>query len=110
MGAILSLIAGLVLLGVGEIEKFRVVIEVILVAVGIMLVAVGAINLFLAHGLWTGKGWVWTWTLITNILALVLGAITAARGHFWNIISLLMHVLVIVYLNTTRVKTYFGKP
>jgi hypothetical protein len=49
-----------VLLGVGEIEKFRVVIEVILVAVGIMLVAVGAINLFLAHVLWTGKGWAWT--------------------------------------------------
>jgi hypothetical protein len=44
-----------VLLGVGEIEKFRVVIEVILVAVGIMLVAVGAVNLFLAHGLWDWK-------------------------------------------------------
>ena len=109
IGAAFALLGGLAFLGIAGITTLRPVIEVLLVLVGTLLTAVGAINLFLAYGLWNGRGWAWTWALILNVFSIVLGIFSLARGHLWNIISLLLHVLTIVYLNTAHVKAFFGK-
>jgi len=109
IGAAFALLGGLALLGIAGIATLRPVIEMVLVLVGTLLTGMGAINLFLAYGLWSGRAWAWTWALIFNVFSIVLGIFSLTRGHLWNIISLLLHVLTIVYLNTAHVKAFFGK-
>ena len=78
--------------------------------VGGVLIIFGIIALIMAKGLWDGKGWAWTITLILNIIGLIFGIIslifTRSGG---GIIPLLINVIIIYYLTRPHVKAFFGK-
>ena len=109
LGGILGLGGGSLLLGIAGIMTFRLRAEVLLLALGLIFTIIGAIQLFLAYGLWNGKGWAWTWTLIFAIIGIVLSVVSLVGGHIWGIVRLVADVLLIWYLNTPRVKVFFRK-
>jgi uncharacterized membrane protein (DUF2068 family) len=61
----------------------------------------------LAYGLWNGRGWAWTWTLISSILGLIISIIGIAVGI--GIIGIAVYATMIYYLTRARVKAFFGK-
>ncbi len=73
--------------------------------VGIFLVILGAFGFVLAWGLWTGKSWAWTITIITTIIGLISALLTLPGG----IVGLILDVLILYYLTRPAVKGYFGK-
>jgi len=109
LGGILGLGGGLFLLGLAEVMIFRPRVEVLLLVVGLIFTIMGAIQLFLAHGLWNGKGWAWTWTLVFAAVGVVLAFVSLLQGHLWGIVRLVADVLLICYLNASKVKGFFGK-
>ena len=73
--------------------------------VGIFLVILGAFGFVLAWGLWTGRSWAWTITIITTIIGLISALLTLPRG----IVVLILDGLILYYLTRPAVKGYFGK-
>jgi len=67
----------------------------------------GIVAFILAYGLWNGRGWAWTWTLISSILGLIVSIIGVAVGV--GIIGIVIYAVTIYYLTRARVKAFFGK-
>ena len=78
---------------------------------GIVFLVIGLLGLLMSYGMFSLKGWAWTWTTVVASLNLV-GAIV---GYFANQrigldawLSTILFALVIYYLSTTPVKRAFG--
>lgn len=84
-------------------EAFSTALTSVFALVGL----VGLIYLLLAWGLWNGKGWAWTVTLIITILGLIGSLITIIIGV--GLITLIINVLILYYLTRPHVKAFFGK-
>ncbi len=80
---------------------------IIAIVVSVVAVIFGLIYLLLAWGLWSGKGWAWTITLILTILSLFGSLITVTSGI--GIVSLIIDILILYYLTRPHVKAFFGK-
>jgi lysylphosphatidylglycerol synthetase-like protein (DUF2156 family) len=74
----------------------------LLTAFGVLFVVVGLVTMFLAWGVWTGAGWAWTAALVIAVLSSVLHLLS------FNVVSLAINVIVVVYLMQPSVKLYFG--
>ena len=70
---------------------------------GLLFVVVGLAVIFLAWGIWTGKGWAWMAALVIAVLSLVLHLIS------FNIIGLVINGVVIFYLTRPSVRVYFRR-
>jgi hypothetical protein len=84
---------------------FRGFLGMIVLVIAIILLILGLISFLLAYGLWTGKGWAWTLTLIFSIIGILLGLVSLPTG----IITILINVLILYYLTRPHVKAFFGK-
>jgi hypothetical protein len=73
--------------------------------VGGILLIIGLIAIGIGYGLWNGKGWAWTATLIFSILGILLGLLSLPSG----VVGLLIDAAIIYYLFRLEVKQYFGK-
>lgn len=109
--AILTAINGLVSFGlaafVGILSTLTGLFAIIAMVVSVVAVIFGLIYLLLAWGLWNGKGWAWTITLILTILSLLSSLITVMLGI--GIVSLIIAALILYYLTRPHVKAFFGK-
>ena len=113
--AILALLVGFVLTTVGTLlprflvrmpRLFSGVVEVI----GGILIIVGLLYLLLSYGLWSGKGWAWTVSLILAGLGIIFSLIAViVRGGLGGAIPLILDAIILYYLTRTNVKTFFGK-
>ena len=99
--AILTLIGGIIFLASG--------VVLLLIGIGIILLALGIAYLVMAYGLWKGKGWAWTITLILSAIGIVVALVSIAFGNVAAIINVIIHGVVIYYLYRPNVKTFFGK-
>jgi uncharacterized membrane protein HdeD (DUF308 family) len=99
--AILTIIGGLIFLASG--------LVLLIVGIGIILLALGIAYLVMAYGLWKGKGWAWTITLILSAIGIVVALISIAAGNIGAILSIVIHGVVIYYLYRPNVKAFFGK-
>lgn len=77
--------------------------------VGIGLVVLGIAYLVMAYGLWRGKRWAWTITMILSFIGIVLGAISIVTGNNAAIFNLIINAIVLYYLFRPHVKVFFGK-
>ena len=115
--AILAFIVGLVLVTVGaflprflvrmpRLFRYTGLVEVI----GGVVIMVALLYLLLSYGLWSGKGWAWTVSLILAGLGIVF-SLTAliVRGGLGAIITLILDAVIIYYLTRINVKAFFGK-
>ena len=76
--------------------------------------AFGLVSLLLAYGLWRGRSWAWTVTLVLSTIGIVLWLsnileiITIAPSTFWgSIINIAIYVAIIFYLTRPHVKAFF---
>jgi uncharacterized membrane protein HdeD (DUF308 family) len=99
--AILTVIGGLIFLGFG--------LLFLIFGIGIILLALGIAYMVMAYGLWKGKGWAWTITLILSAIGIVVALISIAAGNIGAIFSIVIHGVVIYYLYRPNVKAFFGK-
>ena len=79
----------------------------ILSALSFLFLVYGVISIFLAYGLWKGRGWAWTWTLTSAIIGLATSIIALGVGI--GMIGVASNALTIYYLTRTEVKAFFGK-
>ena len=99
--AILTAIGGIVFLASGAI--------LLVVGIGIILLALGIAYFVMAYGLWTGKRWAWTITLILSVIGIIVAIASIVAGNVGAIISIIIHGVVIYYLYRPNVKAFFGK-
>jgi uncharacterized membrane protein HdeD (DUF308 family) len=99
--AILTAIGGLIFLGSG--------LFLLIVGIGVILLALGIAYLVMAYGLWNGRGWAWTITLILSVIGIVVAIASIVAGNVSAIISIIIHAVVIYYLYRPNVKAFFGK-
>ena len=99
--AVLTAIGGLIFLGSG--------LVLLIVGIGVILLALGIAYLVMAYGLWNGRGWAWTITLILSVIGIVVAIASIVAGNVSAIISIIIHAVVIYYLYRPNVKAYFGK-
>ncbi len=99
--AILTIIGGLIFLASG--------LVLLIIGIGIILLALGIAYLVMAYGLWKGRGWAWTITLILSAIGIVVALISIAAGNIGAIFSIVIHGIVIYYLYRPNVKAFFGK-
>ncbi len=114
--AILEIIGGLVLIGLGAffaavgmaagvIPFFGLPISIVYIGLAIILIILGLIAFAIAYGLWTGKGWAWTVALVFSIIGIIIGLLNLPGG----IINIIINAIIIYYLTRPHVKEFFGK-
>jgi uncharacterized membrane protein HdeD (DUF308 family) len=99
--AILTIIGGLIFLASG--------LVLLIIGIGIVLLALGIAYLVVAYGLWKGKAWAWTITLILSVIGIIVAIVSIAAGNVAAIINVIIHGIVIYYLYKPSVKAFFGK-
>jgi len=67
---------------------------------------IGIIGLILFYGLWSLKGWAWFWTLIINLIGLVLG-ILGNLTDLMNLLSLAISAIIVIYLFLPGTRAHF---
>jgi uncharacterized membrane protein (DUF2068 family) len=112
VGAFATLAGGLVAgMGFEEFEAlfagFEALLAGVLVAIGAIFLILGLISLLLAWGLWTGRGWAWTITLILTIIGIIISIPGLITGV--GVISLIIYVIIVYYLTRPHVKAFYGK-
>jgi hypothetical protein len=84
-------------------------------AVGFLLIPLalasfgfGFISFLLAYGLWNGKPWAWTATMMISIIGLIIG-IVGLLLNIAYVLSVIFYGLILAYLGTANVRAFFGR-
>ena len=77
--------------------------------IGIGLVALGIAYLVMAYGLWRGKRWTWTITMVLSFIGIALGAVSIVTEILGAIFNLVINAIILYYLYRPHVKVFFGK-
>jgi uncharacterized membrane protein (DUF2068 family) len=77
--------------------------------VSVILVPLGIANLVVAYGLWKGKRWAWTITLVLSFIGIALGLASIATGTIIAIWPVIINAIVVYYLYRPNVKAFFGR-
>jgi uncharacterized membrane protein HdeD (DUF308 family) len=99
--AILTVIAGVAFAAIGAI--------LLAVGIGFALVALAIAYFVMAYGLWKGKRWAWTITLILSVIGIISGIASIAVGNTGAIFHVIITAAIIYYLYRPNVKAFFGK-
>jgi uncharacterized membrane protein HdeD (DUF308 family) len=95
LAGVISLVGGLILL---------------IILVGFVFLALGIAYLVMAYGLWKGKGWAWTISLILSVIGIITGIVYITQDNLaGGIASIIINGVIIYYLYRPNVKAFFGK-
>jgi lysylphosphatidylglycerol synthetase-like protein (DUF2156 family) len=112
--AILTIIGGIGFLASGiaavVAAPFLSDMEGLSAGIGAALMALGIAYFVMAYGLWKGKGWAWTITLVLSFIGIVLGIASIVTGNIGAVFHLIINIIVVYYLYRPNVKAFFGKP
>ena len=75
----------------------------ILAVIGIIVVLLAIMGFIMAWGLWTGKRWAWTITMVLSAIQILVGLFSLPG----SLISILIYVAIIYYLSRPHVKAYY---
>jgi hypothetical protein len=112
IGAVLLILAVLagVLVG-GALSTALFLLDFVVIGLGIFSFA-------LAYGLWTGKRWAWTLSVIGAIIGIILGVLTVALSlvggsgivaSLSSLVPIALYALILAYLSTRNVRAFFGR-
>jgi uncharacterized membrane protein (DUF2068 family) len=111
--AILTIIGGIGFLASGiaalGAAPFLSDMEGLSAGIGAALIALGIAYFVMAYGLWKGKGWAWTITLILSYVGIALGIVSIVTGNIGAVFHLIINIIVVYYLYRPNVKMFFGK-
>ena len=74
-----------------------------------VMIALGIASIIVAMGLFKGKRWAWTVTMILSFIGIAIAAISMAFGNWGGIVNLAINGVILYYLFRPNVKAYFGK-
>jgi hypothetical protein len=78
--------------------------------IGIGLLVFALIYFVLAYGLWNGRGWAWTVSLIFAAIGIVISVLSLfVRPGLDELLSLILDLVIIYYLMQPRVQAVFGR-
>jgi len=99
--AILTLIAGIAFIAIGAV--------LLAVGIGFALIAIAIAYFVMAYGLWKGKSWAWTITLILSAIGIIFAIASIAAGNIGAVFHIIINAVIIYYLYRPNVKAFFGK-
>jgi uncharacterized membrane protein (DUF2068 family) len=81
----------------------------LVVGIGFALIAISIAYFVMAYGLWNGKRWAWTITLILSGIGIILSIASVAAGSVGAVFNIIINGVIIYYLYRPNVKAFFGK-
>lgn len=103
-------VGGLALIGGGAASALGFgAVPGLIAALGAIVLLLGIVMLGVAWGLWSGKGWAWTFAVVFIILGIVVGVAHMIAGGYHGILALILQIIIAYYLFRPNVKAYFGK-
>jgi hypothetical protein len=84
-------------------------------AVQMISLIMGLVYLLLAIGFFKGWGWVWLLTMVVVILSIIWDVVSwvidgSNTDALWEmVIELIIPIIIVLYMNSTNVKAFFGK-
>ena len=106
VGGIGFLLSGIAAVGVAP---FLPDLGILSAAIGAVLIALGIAYFVMAYGLWKGKGWAWTITLVLSFIGIAFGIASIVTGNIGAVFHLIINIIVVYYLYKPNVKMFFGK-
>ena len=105
--ALLAILGGIAFLasGLGTL----VLIPLIGIFLGSGMFILGLAYFLMAYGLWKGKGWAWTLTLILSGIGIIIGIGSIVVGNFGSIFHTIINAIIIYYLYRPNVKAFFNR-
>lgn len=105
--ALLAILGGIAFLvsGLGAL----VLIPLIGIFLGSGLFILGLAYFLMAYGLWKGKGWAWTLTLILSGIGIIVGIGSIVVGNIGSIFHTIINAIIIYYLYRPNVKAFFNR-
>ena len=105
--ALLAILGGIAFLvsGLGTL----VLIPLIGIFLGSGLFGLGLAYFLMAYGLWKGKGWAWTLTLILSGIGIIVGIGSIVVGNIGSIFHTIINAIIIYYLYRPNVKAFFNR-
>jgi Predicted membrane protein (DUF2127) len=105
--ALLAILGGIAFLvsGLGTL----ILIPLIGIFIGSGLFILGLAYFLMAYGLWKGKGWAWTLTLILSGIGIIVGIGSIVVGNLGSIFHTIINAIIIYYLYRPNVKAFFNK-
>jgi hypothetical protein len=104
--AVLAILGGIAFLASG---LGTLLIPLIGIFIGSGLFILGLAYFLMAYGLWNGKSWAWTLTLILSGIGIIVGIGSIVVGNIGSIFHIIINVIVIYYLYRPNVKAFFDK-
>ncbi|MFW9833236.1 MAG: hypothetical protein ACFFEK_04520 [Candidatus Thorarchaeota archaeon] len=105
--AVLQMLSAIILLVSGGLSMVAALalgpFGFLFVFLGAIFLIIGIIGFIIGYGLWTLKGWAWMVAFILNLLSVILAIIS------FDIISLIIPLIIVIYLNQGEVKAAFGR-
>ena len=99
LGGIAFLVGGLTL----------ILIPLVGIFIGSGLFILGLAYFLVAYGLWNGRSWAWTLTLILSGIGIIVGIGSIIVGNIGSIIHTIINAIIIYYLYRPTVKSFFNK-
>jgi len=97
--AILNIISGIVFAAIGAI--------LLAVGIGFVLVVLAIAYFVMAYGLWKGKSWAWSATLILSAIGIMLAIASIAVGNIQGTVyPIIINAVIIYYLYRPNVKKF----
>ena len=99
LGGIAFLVGGLTL----------ILIPLVGIFIGSGLFILGLAYFLVAYGLWNGRSWAWTLTLILSGIGIIVGIGSIIVGNIGSVIHTIINAIIIYYLYRPTVKSFFNK-
>ena len=99
LGGILSIFAGF---GLIALAALMTGLELLFMAIGAVTLVLGIVGLIVGWGLYTMKSWAWMMAIILNIINIILAIYPS-----FNIMSMIIPIIIILYLNQADIKSRF---
>ena len=113
--AILQILGALGLFGISSLGFFAaatVLPAAALFMFAIVILVVGLVELAVSCGLWAMEKWAWVVTLIVLWIDIIFDLLSGIIGsQSWSavLISLILPVIVLIYLNMPKIREHFSK-
>jgi hypothetical protein len=104
--ALLAILGGIAFLVSGLVS---ILIPLIGIFIGSGLFILGLAYFLMAYGLWNGKSWAWTLTLILSGIGIIVGIGSIVVGNLGSIFHTIINAIIIYYLYRPNVKAFFDK-
>jgi hypothetical protein len=112
IAGIFGLLGGLVVLGIGGALIGSGVLGGLIGIIGLVVLVVAIGELAFAYGAWMLKPWAWTLGLAVEIVSIISAIlyILAGTSIGSEIVSIVIALAILYYLDTPAVRSAFGKP